>query len=60
MMYVNQIIMLYTLNLYSAEYQLYLNKTEKKKNIMFLHFSGKKVDLSKNNKGYTHRQIFSF
>ena len=30
-MYVNQIIMLYTLNLYSAVCQLYLNKTEKKK-----------------------------
>ena len=30
-MYVNLIIMLYTLNLYSAVCQLYLNKTEKKK-----------------------------
>ena len=30
MMYVSQIIMLYTLNLYSAVCQLYLNKTEKK------------------------------
>jgi len=31
MMYVNQIIMLYTLNLYSVVCQLYLNKTERKK-----------------------------
>ena len=30
MMYVNSIIMLYTLNLYSAIYQLYLNKTGRK------------------------------
>ena len=32
MMYVSQIIMLYTLNLYSAECWLYLNKTRRKKN----------------------------
>ena len=32
MMYVSQIIMLYTLNLYSAVFQLYLNKTGRKKN----------------------------
>ena len=31
MVYVSQIIMLYTLNLYSAECQLYLNKTRRKK-----------------------------
>ena len=31
MMYVSQIIMLYTLNLYSAVCQFYLNKTEGKK-----------------------------
>ena len=30
MMYVTQVIMLYTLNLYSAICQLYLSKTEKK------------------------------
>ena len=30
MMYVNQAIMLYTLNLYSAVCQLYLNKTGRK------------------------------
>ena len=30
MMYANQIIMLYTLNLYSAGHQLYLNKTGNK------------------------------
>ena len=30
-MHVSQIIMLYTLNLYSAMYQLYLNKTGRKK-----------------------------
>ena len=30
-MYVNQIIMLYTLNLYSAVCQLYINKMERKK-----------------------------
>ena len=30
-MYVNQIIMLYTLNLYSAVYHLYLNETQWKK-----------------------------
>ena len=30
-MYVNQIIMLYTLNVYSAVYHLYLNKTQWKK-----------------------------
>ena len=30
MMYVCQIIMLYTLNLYSAVYPLYLNKTGRK------------------------------
>ena len=34
MMYVNKIIILYTLNLYSAIFQLYLNKTGiKNKNI---------------------------
>ena len=31
MMYVSQITMLYTLNLYSAVGQLYLNKTGRKK-----------------------------
>ena len=31
MMYISQIIMMYTLNLYSALCQLYLNKTERKK-----------------------------
>ena len=31
MMYVSQITMLHTLNLYSAVYKLYLNKTGKKK-----------------------------
>ena len=31
MMYVNEIIRLYTLKLYRAMYQLYLNKTRKKK-----------------------------
>ena len=31
MMYGSQIIMLYTLNSYSAIYQLYLNKTGRKK-----------------------------
>ena len=31
MMHVNQIIMLHTLNLYSAVHQLYLNKTGGKK-----------------------------
>ena len=31
MMYVTQIIMLYTLNLYSAVCQLYLNKTRRQK-----------------------------
>ena len=31
MMYVSQIIMLYTLNLYSAVWQLYLNVTGRKK-----------------------------
>ena len=31
MMYVRQIIMLYTLNLYSAVCQLYFNKTRRKK-----------------------------
>ena len=31
MMYVNQIIMLCTLNLHSAMHQLYLNRTEEKK-----------------------------
>ena len=31
-MYVNQMIILYTLNLYSAVCQLYLNKTGRKKN----------------------------
>ena len=30
MIHISQIMMLYTLNLYSAIYQLYLNKTEKK------------------------------
>ena len=35
MMYVSQIMMLYTFNLYSAVYQLYLNKTGRlKKEIM--------------------------
>ena len=32
MMYVSQIIILYTLNLHNAENQLYLNKTKKKTN----------------------------
>ena len=32
MMYVSQIIMLYTLNLYSAVRQLYINKTGRKNN----------------------------
>ena len=32
-MLVNQIIMLYTLNLYSAVCQLHLNKTRRKKNV---------------------------
>ena len=32
MMYVSEIIRLYTLKLYSAMYQLYLNKTRKAKN----------------------------
>ena len=31
MMYASQIIMLYTLNLYSAVCQMYLNKTKRKK-----------------------------
>ena len=31
MMYVSQVIMLYTLNIYSAISQLYLNKTGRKK-----------------------------
>ena len=31
MMFVSQIIIPYTLNLYSNEYQFYLNKTENKK-----------------------------
>ena len=30
MIHISQIMMLYTLNLYSAIYQFYLNKTEKK------------------------------
>ena len=30
MIYINQIFMLYTLNLYSAVYQLYLNKLKEK------------------------------
>ena len=34
MIYVSQIIMLYTLNLYSAVFQLYFNKTGRKKNII--------------------------
>ena len=40
MMYISQIIMLYTLNLYRALYQLYLNKTGIKKNAM-LEYSNK-------------------
>ena len=40
MIYVCQIIMLYTLNLYSAVYQLYLNKTRKKK--PWVEFQGKR------------------
>ena len=35
MMYASQIIMLYTLNLHSAICQLYLNKTGRKKLIMY-------------------------
>ena len=31
-MYVSEVMMLYTLNLYSAVCQLYLNNTERKKN----------------------------
>ena len=31
MIYINQIFMLYTLNLYSAVYQLYLNKLKEEK-----------------------------
>ena len=36
MMYVSQIIMLYTLNLYRAICQLYLNKTGRKKKLYML------------------------
>ena len=35
MMYVSQVIMLYTLNLYSAVCQLYLNKTGGEKCVQF-------------------------
>ena len=43
MMYVNQITMLYTLNLYSAVCQLYLNKTgQKNKNNVKNKKEGKK------------------
>ena len=34
MMYVSQIIILYTLNLYNAENQLYLNKQRKKQKLL--------------------------
>ena len=37
MMYVSQIIMLYTLNLYSVVFQLYLNKTGRKKRNRAIH-----------------------
>ena len=36
MMYVSQVIMLYTLNLHSAVCQLYLNKTGRKKKTLIL------------------------
>ena len=45
MMYVNQIIMLYTLNLYSAVCQLYLNKTGRKKFLL------KEISIQKQKKG---------
>ena len=35
MMYVSQVIMLYTLNIYSAISQLYLNKTGRKKEMKY-------------------------
>ena len=40
MMYVSQVIMLYTLNLHSAVSLLYLNKTDKKKSHLEKLFSG--------------------
>ena len=39
MMYVSEIIMLYTLNLHSAVSQLYFNKTEKEKKMNLIHTS---------------------
>ena len=38
MIYVSQVIMLYTLIIYMAVYQLYLNKIEKKKKNPFHHY----------------------
>ena len=43
MMYVTQVVILYTLNLYSAVCQLYLSKTEKNKCILIEMF----ISLSK-------------
>ena len=50
MMYVNQIIMLYTLNLYSAVCQLHLNKTRRKKETKLMRLPDG-VDTYKERKG---------
>ena len=46
MMYLSQIIMPYTLNLYSAVYQLYLNNTEREKLLNFKNKMQKTISIS--------------
>ena len=46
MMYVSQIIMPYTLNLYSAVYQLYLNNTKREKLLNFKNKMQKTISMS--------------
>ena len=65
MMYVSQIVILYTLNLHSAVCQLYLNKTGRKKKkewqIREGPVLGTKFNFTwKNNKWYNERVIFFF
>ena len=46
-MYISQIIMLYTLTLYRAVCQLYLNKAGKRKNVTILYLKREKlIDLT--------------
>ena len=54
-MYVSQIIMLYTLNLYSAACQLCLNKTGRKKVTKSKNYNkGKYLEVERDKKGHMY------